>query len=206
MKASGSVICIMASGGNFLPLCPSCCGTAVFLFLFQPDGFFLIQLHVCRLHKIGNGGDLSITHGVSNAHRILISGHGLFVGLGIADLFDLLHGDGHVFQHRQVVEQTDVLEGTGDALVVDHMGRKSLELLAIQKEGAGGGTIGTPIIKHIEETKPMNVIVITDSDITDIQSLKTVPGAVWMLFYGSKSDNLIQNLRGKKESRWYMVW
>ena len=74
------------------------------------------------------------------------------------------------------------------------------------KEGAGGGTQGTPIIEHIEKTKPMNVIVITDSDITDISSLKTVPGAVWMLFYGSKSDNLIQNLRGKKESRWYMVW
>ena len=73
------------------------------------------------------------------------------------------------------------------------------------RNNAGGGTEGTPIIEHIESTKPQNVIVITDSDINDISRDCIVPGAVWMLFYGSRSDNLINHLKGRKETRWYMI-
>ena len=73
------------------------------------------------------------------------------------------------------------------------------------RNSAGGGTEGTPVIEHIESTKPQNVIIITDSDISDISRDCVVPGAVWMLFYGSKSNNLIEHLKGRKETRWYMV-
>ena len=77
--------------------------------------------------------------------------------------------------------------------------------VASNRNSAGSGTKGTPIIEHIEQTKPQNVIIITDSDISDISRDCVVPGAVWMLFYGSKSNNLIEHLKGRKETRWYMV-
>ena len=73
------------------------------------------------------------------------------------------------------------------------------------KSNAGGGTRGTPILEHIKATKPQNVIVITDSDISDCTETVTVPGAVWLLFYDSKSENLINNLKGVKETRYYMI-
>lgn len=77
--------------------------------------------------------------------------------------------------------------------------------VASDRNSAGLGTSGTPIIEHIEQTKPQNVIVITDGDISDISRDCIVPGAVWMLFYEHKSDNLISHLKGRKETRWYMV-
>lgn len=73
------------------------------------------------------------------------------------------------------------------------------------KNTAGGGTRGTPILEHIQATKPQNVIVITDSDISDCKESITVPGAVWMLFYDSMSQNLIDHLRGVKETRTYLI-
>lgn len=73
------------------------------------------------------------------------------------------------------------------------------------RNNAGGGTRGTPILEHIKATKPQNVIVITDSDITDCTETVTVPGAVWLLFYDAKSGNLIDSLKGAKETRYYMI-
>lgn len=73
------------------------------------------------------------------------------------------------------------------------------------REGAGGGTRGTPIQDHIEQTKPMNVIIITDSDITDCHRTVTVPGAVWMLFYDGRSQNLMDHIRGKKQNKYYDI-
>ena len=70
---------------------------------------------------------------------------------------------------------------------------------------AGSGTRGTPILNHIEATRPQNVIVITDSDISDCSRVVTVPGAVWMLFYDDMSYNLIDHLKGKKENRAYLI-
>ena len=74
------------------------------------------------------------------------------------------------------------------------------------KENAGGGTEGQPILDHIQATKPANVIVITDSDISDCRTPTTVPGAVWLLFYGSESPNLRAYLRGKQETRSYLIY
>ena len=73
------------------------------------------------------------------------------------------------------------------------------------KENAGGGTLGTPILEHVKETKPTNVIVITDSDIRDCREEVKVPGAVWMLFYGSRSENIMQHLRGRKQNKYYNI-
>ena len=74
------------------------------------------------------------------------------------------------------------------------------------EQNAGGGTEGQPILDHIQATKPANVIVITDSDISDCRTPTTVPGAVWLLFYGSESPNLRAYLRGKQETRSYLIY
>ena len=74
------------------------------------------------------------------------------------------------------------------------------------EQNAGGGTEGQPILDHIQATKPANVIVITDSDISDCRTPTTVPGAVWFLFYDSESKNLREYLRGKLETRSYLVY
>ncbi|MBQ6630821.1 MAG: hypothetical protein IJH55_01655 [Romboutsia sp.] len=69
--------------------------------------------------------------------------------------------------------------------------------------GGRGGTRGTPIIEHIKQTKPDNVIIMTDSDITDIDESVTVPGAVWLLFKGGQSKNLIDHIHGRKQTNIY---
>lgn len=74
------------------------------------------------------------------------------------------------------------------------------------EQNAGGGTEGQPILDHIQETKPANVIIITDSDISDCRTPTTVPGAVWFLFYDSESKNLREYLRGKLETRSYLIY
>ena len=74
------------------------------------------------------------------------------------------------------------------------------------EQNAGGGTEGQPILDHIQATKPANVIVITDSDISDCRTPTTVPGAVWFLFYDGESKNLREYLRGKLETRSYLVY
>ena len=74
------------------------------------------------------------------------------------------------------------------------------------EENAGGGTKGQPILDHIQATKPANVIVITDSDISDCTTPITVLGAVWLLFYGSESPNLRAYLRGKQETKSYLIY
>lgn len=72
------------------------------------------------------------------------------------------------------------------------------------KHGYGGAS-GEAIIRHVKKTKPDNVIVITDSDADDCSSSVTVPGAVWLLFYDNKAPSLITHLKGKKESRHFMI-
>lgn len=74
------------------------------------------------------------------------------------------------------------------------------------EQNAGGGTEGQPILDHIQATKPTNVIIITDSDISDCTTPTTVPGAVWFLFYDGESKNLREYLRGKLETRAYLIY
>lgn len=65
-----------------------------------------------------------------------------------------------------------------------------------------GGTDLKAVFDHIKETKPDNVIIMSDSD-GDYASLYQleVPGAVWLLFRKSRSENVIDNLRGKKQTK-----
>lgn len=72
-------------------------------------------------------------------------------------------------------------------------------------EEAGGGTEGQPILNHIAGTSPDNVIVITDGDISDCRNHITVPGAVWMLFYDRRSQNLMDHLHGKRETKYFDI-
>lgn len=74
------------------------------------------------------------------------------------------------------------------------------------QSGAGMGTNGEPVVQHIIDTKPDNVIIITDGDTSD-QRLPSVqvPGAVWMLFYDNESDALKTHVRGKRENKAFLV-
>lgn len=75
------------------------------------------------------------------------------------------------------------------------------------KDDAGGGTDGNAVLNHIEQTKPTNVVVITDSDVDNAGShrLVTVPGAVWMLFYDREATDFAKVLKGKQETKTYLV-
>ena len=64
--------------------------------------------------------------------------------------------------------------------------------------GGSGGTSGQPILDHIKQTNPDNVIVMTDSDISDCHTSVVVPGAVWFLFVDGRSENLMNHLSGQK--------
>lgn len=72
---------------------------------------------------------------------------------------------------------------------------------------AGGGTNGNAVLDHITQTKPTNVIVITDSDVNNAgdHSLVSVPGAVWMLFYDSEAEEFAKVLRGKQQTKEYLI-
>jgi hypothetical protein len=63
-----------------------------------------------------------------------------------------------------------------------------------------GGTDLDPVIKHINATKPDNVIIMTDSDgdWTTYSGSATVPGAVWFLWRNSVSKALQDHLQGKQ--------
>lgn len=67
----------------------------------------------------------------------------------------------------------------------------------------GSGTRGEPILQHIKSTKPDNVIIMTDSDISDCSSNVTVPGAVWFLWKGGISQNLMEHLHGASQTESY---
>ena len=73
---------------------------------------------------------------------------------------------------------------------------------------ADGGTgAGYDLIMHIKETKPDNVIIMTDSDFDSWPEMHkapaiTVKGGVWLLFKdNSISSNLIAHIKGKKRTK-----
>lgn len=71
--------------------------------------------------------------------------------------------------------------------------------------GGNGGTNGEPILQHILQTKPNNVIILTDDDINDCRTQVTVPGAVWFLFYDTDDNQITEYLRGKKLTKIFRV-
>lgn len=72
-----------------------------------------------------------------------------------------------------------------------------------EAERTGWGADGDSIVRHISETKPTNVIIVTDSD-SNTNKFVTIPGAVWILFYQSTS-NLLEQIKAKKLAKQYLV-
>ena len=70
-------------------------------------------------------------------------------------------------------------------------------------QGAGSGTHGQPVLDNIEETKPDNVIVVSDGDLDydSYSSSVRVPGAVWFLWYGGVGEAFMDHLHGQQENR-----
>lgn len=66
---------------------------------------------------------------------------------------------------------------------------------------SGGGTYAAPVWEDIKETKPDNVIIMTDSDFdgTDGNSMEPciVPGGVWFLFAGEECKSIKSKLKGR---------
>ena len=77
--------------------------------------------------------------------------------------------------------------------------------ISTSSDNMGGGTLGTPILNNIKNTKPDNVIIITDSDIADCNEDIQVPGAVWFLFVNGVSDNLKNHLHGKRLTKSFEI-
>ena len=67
------------------------------------------------------------------------------------------------------------------------------------------GNNGNAVADHINETRPDNVIIITDGDLDWTNHSATVPGAVWMLFYGARSNGLMKNVKGKSDNQYFDI-
>jgi len=69
-----------------------------------------------------------------------------------------------------------------------------------------GGTSGQPILDHIKRTNPDNVVILTDSDISDCREVVEVPGGVWLLWLdGKKSENLANHIKGKQVTKEFSI-
>lgn len=68
-----------------------------------------------------------------------------------------------------------------------------------------GGNNGDAVVEHIRATHPDNIIIITDGDLGNTRKSVKVPGAAWFLFYDYTSKGLIDNVSGRKQTKWYMV-
>lgn len=68
-----------------------------------------------------------------------------------------------------------------------------------------GGNDGDAVVRHIRATNPDNIIIITDGDLGSTREKVKVPGAAWFLFYDYTSKGLIDNVSGRKQTKWYMV-
>lgn len=83
--------------------------------------------------------------------------------------------------------------------VTDDVYSSRKEAIASTRYGADGDSI----IRHIAQTKPTNVIVVTDSD-SKTDSFVSIPGAVWILFYENRS-NLLDGIKANKLAKEYLI-
>ena len=73
------------------------------------------------------------------------------------------------------------------------------------RRNAGYGTDLDEVLQHIHQTKPDNVIVLTDEDADNASIPTKVDGGVWQIYYGSKGQGLINNLKGKKYNKILLI-
>ena len=74
-----------------------------------------------------------------------------------------------------------------------------------KKDEAGGGNDADELVRHIIATKPDNIIVISDDNIDHPSLSATVPGAAWYLFYDSDAPGFVDKVRGKRETRSFLL-
>ena len=74
-------------------------------------------------------------------------------------------------------------------------------------EGPKGayGANGEAIVKHIMDTKPDNVLILTDSDADYVSSNVTIKGCAWFLFYDTYAPSLYKAIRALKGSYVYDI-
>ena len=72
--------------------------------------------------------------------------------------------------------------------------------------GTGAGKTGE-FMQQLNETKPDNVIVITDDDFDGwgLVGDYTAPGGVWLVFREGRSQKLMNQLRGKRMNKYYDI-
>ena len=73
-------------------------------------------------------------------------------------------------------------------------------------EGAGRSNDGQKLLDHIEITHPDNVIIISDDNIDGVDGFVEVPGAVWVLFYGTMAKQFMKHIKGERETEAYLIY
>lgn len=73
-------------------------------------------------------------------------------------------------------------------------------------EGAGRSNDGQKLLDHIEITHPDNVIIISDDNIDGVEGFVEVPGAVWVLFYGTMAKQFMEHIKGERETEAYLIY
>lgn len=73
--------------------------------------------------------------------------------------------------------------------------------------GIGGGTDCVNVVEHIAQTRPDNVIIMSDDDGQGQKYPGTarVPGAVWFLWRNSSSPDFRRHVVGRKENKQFMI-
>lgn len=73
-------------------------------------------------------------------------------------------------------------------------------------DAGGGGMNSDVVLRHIEDNKPDNVIIMTDSDADSTLGGYppiSVPGCVWYIFAENAAPALTRTLRGRKGTYCY---
>lgn len=98
---------------------------------------------------------------------------------------------------RQAIEQLNKYKRSGELKLNTWY---FADRVATTASAAGGGTNGDNVLKHIEQTRPDNVIIITDNGFFMKPTSVEVPGTAWMLFYDGRTQELVDALHGKRRT------
>lgn len=98
---------------------------------------------------------------------------------------------------RQAIEQLNKYKRSGELKLNTWY---FADRVASTASAAGGGTNGDNVLKHIKQTRPDNVIIITDDGFFMSPTSVEVPGTAWMLFYDGRTPELVEALHGKRRT------
>ena len=98
---------------------------------------------------------------------------------------------------RQAIEQLNKYKRSGELKLNTWY---FADRVASTAAAAGGGTNGDNVLKHIKQTRPDNVIIITDNGFFMSPTSVEVPGTAWMLFYDGRTQELVDALHGKRRT------